>query len=536
MTFFRFDVRPLAVVAVSAVVAASFLGSSATADLSKMGDSRTRSPIKTCRQAGLCGKSEKGVIVQGDAAITAAKEKGCKVGRKTRQGTAMRCPSTAAVQYAVEDRAFRTTDIFALGQMGADQVHAAGVTGAGVRIAVLDMGVDASHPELADAVALTKNFSADASATDGGGHGTHVSGIIAGAGLASLEDRGSTNRALGVAPGADLIVGKVCSDEGWCLESDVIAGIEWAVEQHAKVINLSLGGGSFLGHCDLDSLAQAANWAVSQGTVVVAAAGNIGESGEGVMTPACGSKVIAVGAVDSSDARLWWSAYGTALDVMAPGLDILSSVPCAVAGTCPTAGYGWWSGTSMAAPQVTGLVGLLVEAEPTLTTDEIYAIVTGTAADLGEAGADTLTGYGRVNASAAVSSAQSIVRASSSSSVSSSSTTSSSSSVSSSSSSSVSSSSSAGSSSSSSSSQPSSSSSASSSSQPSSSFSSSSSLWWKEGHPEKPWDWNPFRWFFPPLPDQASDNAREHRPDEHRGEGPGDNRGPGGHGGQKGHQ
>ncbi len=531
-----FSWRRVAAFAAFGLFLSAFLvapGSSSMANLSEMGDSRTRRAFKSCRLGGFCNKDEKAVLLRDPTKITQAKEKGCKVRRQLRDSIALRCPSTAVVPYSVEDRVMALTDVYSGRQIGAQVVQESGIDGTGVRVAILDTGIDVTHPEISAAVAATANFSRDAAVTDGAGHGTHVAGIIAGEGVRPFDDRGDSNRVAGIAPGVELIVGKVCSDEGWCLESDVIAGIEWAISQKAKVINLSLGGGSFLGHCDDDSLAKAVNWAVSKGANVVVASGNYGIDGEGIITPACASKAIAVGAVNDQDQIQDWSSYGTALDVLAPGVDILSSVPCAVAGSCPDAGYGWWGGTSMAAPHVTGLVAQLIEAEPTLTTNEVYAIVTGTAIDLDAAGPDRKSGYGRIAAEAAVSSAQAIVRSSSSSTSSSvssssvsspvsssSSVTSSSSAPSSTSSSSTSSSSSSSSSAVSSSSLSSSSSSGSeaSSSSASSSSSSRADFWpgeWSHEHRQNWFDAS--RWLLPILPDNAADRAWERRPEQSRG-------------------
>ncbi|TSC79919.1 MAG: peptidase S8 and S53 subtilisin kexin sedolisin [Candidatus Peregrinibacteria bacterium Gr01-1014_25] len=361
--------------------------------------SRSVRPIPTCRDVGLCPKGERSIVLHSiDAgAIDAAGRKGCRVHRRLRKSTVLRCPSTAFIPYSHDERVFRLHDLYSAQQIGAMTVQERGVTGQGVRVAILDTGVSADHPELAGNVVLTANFTVD-DADDQVGHGTHVSGIVAGVGAREFEDRGSLNRALGVAPGAELMSGKVCNNQGWCLEGDIQAGIEWAVAQHARVINLSLGGGAFLGHCDRDPMAEDVNWAVKQGAIVVVAAGNSGDAGEGITSPGCASEAIAVGAVDGQDVRPSWSSYGLAIDVAAPGVGILSSVSCQAAGTCPNAAYGWWSGTSMATPHVAGAVALLLQTQPRLTRDDVYALLASTAKDLGSMGFDKLYGYGRVDA------------------------------------------------------------------------------------------------------------------------------------------
>lgn len=362
-------------------------------------NSRSVQPIATCRDAGLCGKNERNVILHSTDgnAVANAVAKGCVVRRQLRNSTALRCPSKSSIPYSHEERALRVNELYSNQQVGADVVQAAGTTGSGVMVAVLDTGVDTEHPELAGKITMRENFTTD-DIEDYAGHGTHVAGIIAGSGIAEFSDRDAVNRALGVAPGVSLLAGKVCNNQGWCLESDIKAGIEWAVRQHARVINLSLGAGAFLGDCDRDALADDVNWAVSQGVVTVVAAGNGGDTGEGVSTPGCASKAIAVGAVDTVDSHPSWSSYGKAIDVVAPGVGILSAVSCLSSGTCPNPAYGWWSGTSMATPQVTGLVALLLQADPTLTPDQVYALVTQSTVDVGDTGFDILYGYGRIDA------------------------------------------------------------------------------------------------------------------------------------------
>jgi subtilisin family serine protease len=380
-----------------------------------------------CQKVGLCDTGQKRVILPPSNAVTIRyyKKEGCTINHVVRGGIAMKCPKTVAVKNARVERLFRVKDMNADQQIGALGVQQQlNVTGNGVRVAVLDTGVDTSHPELAGKIIAQQVFTSDSS-VDMVGHGTHVSGIIAGQGVTTVYDaNGVADRALGVAPGAGILSAKVCNDQGWCAESDIIAGIEWAVAQKARVINMSFGGGQNARPCDSDTLAQEVNWASGQGVVIVAASGNEGETGAGIALPACASQAIAVGAVDASDIRTSWSGYGAGLDVVAPGVNILSSVSCNSNNTCPAASYGWWSGTSMATPQVTGLVALLLEANPSLTPAQVRAAIDGTAKDLGTPGTDDYNGYGRIDALAAVqsvtpssSSSSSVPAASSSSSV-----------------------------------------------------------------------------------------------------------------------
>jgi hypothetical protein len=362
------------------------------------------SRVYSCEEVGLCPEGERHLILKSKrpGALGRALGQGCEVRKLLKNETVLHCPESAVVPDARTERVFRVMDLTSDEQIGAIAIHDRGVKGDGVRVAILDTGIDAGHPELAGRVVVEKNFVDESGPEDIVGHGTHVSGIVAGQGVVSIPDSGEMNSVTGVAPAVELIVGKICNDQGWCTEGDILAGIEWAVSMNAKVINLSLGGGSFLDHCDGDPLAAKANWAVGQGVTVVASAGNSGGYGEGICTPACGSKVIAVGAVDREDIRPWWSSYGEAIDVSAPGVGILSSVPCTVTGSCPAAGYDWWSGTSMAAPHVTGLVALLLDEDPSLTPSAIAKIIESTAEDLGDGGFDPSYGYGRINAEEAV--------------------------------------------------------------------------------------------------------------------------------------
>lgn len=360
---------------------------------------RSAQPLPTCRDAGRCGEKEKSLILPKASkdTVSTALQKGCKVRRSLRDSTVLRCPSNVSLSSAFEERALRITDVYANRQTSAEFVQTDGWTGKGIRVAILDTGADGNHPELAGKIVASKNFTDDAN-QDGAGHGTHVSGIVAGAGIHEFEAGTGFNRALGVAPDAELIVGKVCDNQGWCLEGDVKAGIEWAASQRARIINLSLGGGAFLSDCDNDSMAADVNWAVAQGIAVVVAAGNGGITGEGIATPGCASKAITVGAVDASGNHADWSSFGRSIDVSAPGVGILSSVSCLSVGNCPTPNYGWWSGTSMATPHVTGIVALLLEKRPTLTPQDLYSLLTNTAIDRGEDGFDKKYGYGIVNA------------------------------------------------------------------------------------------------------------------------------------------
>ena len=271
-------------------------------------------------------------------------------------------------------------------QINADQVHSAGVTGYGARVCIVDTGVDDSHPALGSLINEYDFVNNDADAYDDNGHGTHVAGIVA--------STDPTYR--GVAYGSSLMAAKVLDSLGNGWDSTVIAGIEWCVANGADVISMSLGGGAFSGACDLEPSAQASNIAVDQGVVVLAATGNDYKS-NAISAPACGSKVIAIGAVDDNDIVTGYSNKGTEVDLVAPGGVLTNKIMS----TKPGGGFTGKYGTSMATPHASGAAALLLEADPTLTPDEVRTILQNTAVDLGVPGFDTSYGYGRVDAYAA---------------------------------------------------------------------------------------------------------------------------------------
>ncbi len=243
-----------------------------------------------------------------------------------------------------------------------------GVTGANVIVAVVDTGVDLNHQEFEGRLTPGYDFvDDDETADDGNSHGTHVAGTIAGA----RDSSGIT----GVAPDASIMPIRVLDNNGSGWLSDIIAGVRWAAENDADVINLSLGGGGFS-----QSMADAIAFASEQGSVVVMAAGNSGGSSPAFPAAHAEAHGLAVGAVNQQRNLAGFSnrAGTTALDyVTAPGVDVYSSIPGDE--------YARYSGTSMATPHVAGVAALLKSHDNTLDPERIEELLTQTASNNGSA-------------------------------------------------------------------------------------------------------------------------------------------------------
>ena len=332
--------------------------------------------------------------------ISDIQQKGCSVIHRLNHATSFFCPSgvVQTLDNVRPVRIYQPHDLDADIQIQADRVwNELGFNGSGVKVAILDTGVQKSHAELSNSIPLTVDFTGEGGDNlDFNGHGTHVSGIVTADGVFNIS--GTSNLATGVAPGADIIVGKVCGSSG-CPEDAIVAGIEWAKSQGADVINLSLGGGlSFSENCDADGdlTVDAVNDAVASGIVVTISSGN-NYSKNGVSYPGCASGAIAVGAVNSSDRVARFSNSGPALDIVAPGVSILSSYSCYAVGDCDSTWYAYLSGTSMSSPHVAGVVALMLEKNPILTVDQVKDALYSTAKDVGK-----FDGNGRVDAFGAV--------------------------------------------------------------------------------------------------------------------------------------
>jgi serine protease AprX len=280
----------------------------------------------------------------------------------------------------------------------APQVAHLGCDGTGVRIAIIDTGIDADHPDFTGRIAEMADLVGEGP-LDENGHGTHCAGIALGAGTAS------GGRFRGVAPGALLYSAKVLHRGGQGMMSDVMAGIEWAVEQHVQIISLSLGGpGPSDGH---DALSDICDAAVESGVVVCVAAGNDGPSSYTIGAPGAARRVITVGASTDADTVAPFSSRGPTADsrvkpdLVAPGHLITSTRAADTELGTPLDGYYTeCSGTSMATPLVAGVCALLLQKEPMLTPDEVKARLMSTAVDLGEQ--PMAQGQGRIDALRAI--------------------------------------------------------------------------------------------------------------------------------------
>ncbi|WP_132189218.1 MULTISPECIES: S8 family serine peptidase [Kribbella] len=263
-------------------------------------------------------------------------------------------------------------------QVNADKAWAVGLTGTGTKVAVLDTGADAEHPDLQGRIVASQDFtgSRGGALSDVHGHGTHTASTVGGSGAAS----GGLKR--GVAPGASLLIGKVLGDNGGGYDSGIIAGMEWAVAQHADIVSMSLGSSAPPGKCD-DPLSSAAQeLATTSTTLFVIAAGNTGSANNTVTAPSCAPAVLTVGAVDRQDVPAWFSSRGPAAfthtlkpEISAPGVDISA----ARSGGRGDDAYQSMSGTSMATPHVAGAGAIVKQAHPTWTGQQLKAALVSSA-------------------------------------------------------------------------------------------------------------------------------------------------------------
>ena len=254
-----------------------------------------------------------------------------------------------------------------------------GNTGSGVKVAVIDTGIDLDHPDLAANVAGGVSFVArNTTGDDDNGHGSHVAGTIGAA--------DNSIGVVGVAPQASLYAVKVLDKRGSGFWSAVASGIGWAASNGMQVANMSLGGGYST------TVDDACSDASDAGVLLVAAAGNEGDGSSStteVSYPGALSTVMAVGATNSSDGLASFSNTGSFLDLAGPGVGVLS--------TNKGAGYATWNGTSMACPHASGVAALLWSALSSPTASSVRAELEGRAVDLGATGFDNGFGHGLVH-------------------------------------------------------------------------------------------------------------------------------------------
>ncbi|MBA3071949.1 MAG: S8 family serine peptidase [Nitrospirae bacterium] len=277
-------------------------------------------------------------------------------------------------------------------RIGAGSVHDGGNKGQDVKVAIIDSGIDYTHPDLSANYAGGYDFvNKDNYPFDDNGHGTHVAGIAA-----AVDNNAGV---VGVAPEAWLYALKVLGANGSGRYSDVVAALQWAVDNGMEITNNSYGSSTNPGI----TVEQAFDNAYNAGLLHVAAAGNSGNikgTGDNVIYPARYASVIAIAATDNTDKRASFSSTGTAVELAAPGVSINSTVP--------GGGYASWNGTSMASPHVAGTAALVVASGVTdsnnngFINDEVRQILNATADDLGITGRDTWYGFGLVNALSAV--------------------------------------------------------------------------------------------------------------------------------------
>ena len=257
----------------------------------------------------------------------------------------------------------------------ATQVIASKFSGQGIRVAILDTGLDLTHPDFAGRNITRQSFvDGVATAQDGHGHGTHCTGTSCGPQNPAVLPR------YGIAYNADIFIGKVLDDTGKGAEQAILAGINWAITNQCKIVSMSLGRPVGVGEApdpDYEAIGQRA---LDQGTLIIAAAGN-DSSRPGntapVGAPANSSTIMAVAAIDASSQVAFFSNGGVnpgggQIDVAGPGVDVYSSW------LLPKQ-YNTISGTSMATPHVAGIAALLAEANPKASAHQLWSLLTQTA-------------------------------------------------------------------------------------------------------------------------------------------------------------
>ena len=251
--------------------------------------------------------------------------------------------------------------------------------GSGVRVAVIDTGMDYLHPDLHNNYLGGYDYvNEDSDPIDDNGHGTHVSGTIA------AENNGIG--VVGVAPAAKIFAVKAFNSGGSGLNDDIVPAIYDSADNGAQIISMSWGTIYYY-----QSVSDAIDYAYNKGVILVAAAGN---NGGPIMYPAAYPRVIAVTATNELNGIASFSNFGSDAELSAPGVNIYS--------TLPGGAYGYMGGTSMATPHVSGVAALILSSDLSLTNNDVRTIMQNNAIDLGSPGRDIYFGYGLVDANKSV--------------------------------------------------------------------------------------------------------------------------------------
>ena len=321
-------------------------------------------------------------------------------------------PRVTRIELDAQMRALDTEldNTWGVTHISADTIHDGGNRGAGIKIAIIDSGINYNHPDLNDNYQGGNDFvQGDDDPMDVYGHGTHVAGTA----CAEDNDNGDPDGpygVVGVAPACALYALRVLDDNGYGDASDLIAALQWALEHDIQVANLSLGWDLNPG----DTVREAFDNADAAGLVIVAAACNNGNRpgrGDNVCYPALYDSVIAVAAIDDENQRASFSSTGEQVELAAPGVSVFSTWnddtgyydPQPVCRTIDGVQecYKYGSGTSMASPHVAGTAALILAANLGWTNDQVRAQLRDTANDLGDPGWDPHYGFGLVDAAEA---------------------------------------------------------------------------------------------------------------------------------------
>ncbi|WP_392673569.1 S8 family serine peptidase [Streptomyces sp. LN785] len=337
------------------------------------------------KRADALPDSDRGVVLDRlDMAGVEVGKKGAKsfwrqvkpVSRAPENGKAVTAPGSAGVTKVWYDGKAKVSLDRSVPQIGAPEAWAKGYDGKGAKVAILDTGVDLTNADVKDRVGASMSFVPGVPVDDGHGHGTHVASTIAGSGA------NSGGKYKGVAPGADLLIGKVLGNDGSGEYSWIMAGMEWAAEQGADVVSMSLGGPATPGG---DVMTQAVDrLSASSGTLFVIAAGNAGPGASTLGSPGTADSALTVGAVDKSDVLASFSSRGPRLgdsaikpEITAPGVNIMAARAAGTTmGTPVSEFYTTASGTSMATPHVAGAAAILAQRHPDWTGQRIKEALT----------------------------------------------------------------------------------------------------------------------------------------------------------------